>query len=135
MGLFDIGRAIFYYAVMNSAAREGTRLAVVQPDCNYKSNPGACSGGYLESYPLNCDHAASTANISVCSKIEFMLFDINELSSSAITINHGTAGSDDPFVSVEIAFLFEPITPGVSLIGNLTMHANSQMFKSPIALP
>lgn len=135
MGLFDIGRAIFYYAVMNTAAREGTRFAIVQPDCNYHSNPSDCSGGYVDAYPLTCDNAQSLANVSICNKIETMFFNINELSSSTITINHGTFGSDDPFISIDIAFLFEPITPGISLITDLTMHANSQMLKSPIAIP
>lgn len=135
MGLFDVGRAVFYYAVMNSAAREGTRFAIVQPDCDYKANPGDCSGGYLEAYPLNCAAAVSTANINICNKISDMLFNVNELSSSTITINQGITGVDAPFISVDIAFLFEPITPGLSLIANLNMHANSQMFRSPIALP
>ena len=32
MGLFDIGRAVFYYATLNTAVREGTRFAIVQSD-------------------------------------------------------------------------------------------------------
>jgi hypothetical protein len=135
MGLFDLGRAVFYYAVLNHAAREGSRYAVVQPYCHYRSDPGECEGGYLDAYPLNCEHAASTANINICSQIENMLFSINELSASTITINHGTSSSDDPVINVDIDFLFHPITPGLSMIANMTLHANSQMMMTPVALP
>ena len=51
MGLFDIGRAIFYYAILNTAVREGTRFAIVQPNCSYKSNPSACSGSSARLIP------------------------------------------------------------------------------------
>jgi len=135
MGLFDTGRAIFYYAMMNSAAREGTRLAIVQPDCDYRSNPDDCSGGYLDAYPLICENAQSSANIRICNRVEAMLFNINELSPSSITINHFTSNTDSPVISVEINYNFKPITPGIALIGDLTLNAHSQMLKSPIALP
>ena len=65
MGLFDIGRAVFYYSTLNTAVREGTRFAVVQSYCDYLSNPGDCSGANLDSYPLNCDNANSIANINI----------------------------------------------------------------------
>jgi len=135
MGLFDIGRAVFYYAVLNHAAREGSRYAVVQSYCHYRADPGECEGGYLDAYPLNCENAASAANVSICSQIEDMLFSINELSTSTITINHGTSSSDDPVIKVDIDFLFHPITPGLSLIADMTLHANSQMMMTPVAIP
>lgn len=135
MILFDVGRAIFYYAVINNAAREGTRLAVVQPDCDYRSNPGDCSGSYLDAYPLSCDNAQSTANANVCNRIEAMLFNIDEIAASSITISHFTSITNHPVISVEINFLFEPVTPGIALITNLNLNAHSQMLKSPIALP
>lgn len=135
LGLFDIGRAIFYYAVMNNAAREGSRFAVVQPDCDYHSNPGDCSGGYVDAYPLDCSNAGSAANVSICSQIEEMLFNINEISSSTITIDHGLSSTNDPIIIVDIDFSYEPITPGISLMTNITIHANSQMLMTPIALP
>ncbi len=136
MGLFDIGRAVFYYAVINTAAREGTRYAVVQPNCDYLSNPGDCDGYYLDSYPLNCVNAQSTANQNICDEIQAKLFDITELSNSTITINHSASGTDDAtIVSVDIDILFEPVTPGLSLMGDLQLHANSQMIMTPIAEP
>jgi len=124
MALFDIGRAVFYYAVINNAAREGTRYAIVQPNCEYLSDS------------LDCVDAQSAASQNICDEIRAKLFDITELSNSTITINHSVSGTDDAtIVSVDIDVLFEPITPGLSLMGDLQLHANSQMIMTPIAEP
>jgi hypothetical protein len=132
MGLFDIGRAVFYYAVINTAAREGTRYAIVQPSSDYLSKDGY----YLDSHPLNCVDAHSDANKNICNEVRRKLFNIAELSSSTITIDYYTAGTDGAtVVSIDINVLFEPVTPGLSLIGDLQLHANSQMIMTPIAEP
>jgi Flp pilus assembly protein TadG len=142
MGLFDIGRAVLYYSTLNTAAREGTRLAIVQPDCDYRSNPGACSGSYLETYPLNCASAVSTANVKVCDDIQSKFFGIGDLSTSTITINHPGSGTDDPRIAIDINYTFEPIMPVFTffievlhIMGNITIHVNSQMLMVPVALP
>ncbi len=135
MALFDIGRAVLYYSILNTAVREGTRYAIVQPKCDYKSNPSDCTGDYLDSYPLDCTNAQSAANINICNELTSKLFNVTELSDSTITINHVFSSTDDPIISVDINFLFEPITPGITLIGDLTMHVNSQMIMAPIAEP
>ena len=80
MGLFDIGRAIFYYSTLNTAVREGTRYAIVQPNCDYKKYPSTCSGEYLDSYPLDCNNAKSTANIDICNEIINKFYNIGKLS-------------------------------------------------------
>jgi hypothetical protein len=135
MGLFDLGRAIFYYSVLNTAVREGTRFAIVQSDCDYRVNTGSCDGGYWESYPLNCDDAVSVANTAICSEVRNKLFDINELSSSVITIDHLTTAGGDPVISIDINFLFEPITPGVAMMTNMNINVHSQMLRTAIAIP
>jgi len=135
MALFDIGRAVLYYSILNTAVREGTRYAIVQPKCDYKSNPGDCTGDYLDSYPLDCTAAQSTANINICNEVTNKLFNVSELSDSTITINHVFSSTDDPIISIDIDFLFAPITPGMTLIGDMTLHVNSQMIMSPIAEP
>ena len=135
MALFDIGRAVLYYSILNTAVCEGTRYAIVQPKCDYKSNPGDCTGDYLDSYPLDCTNAQSAANINICNEVTSKLFNVTELSDSTITINHVFSSTDDPIISVDIDFFFEPITPGITLIGDLTMHVNSQMIMAPIAEP
>jgi hypothetical protein len=136
MGLFDIGRAVVYYAILNTAVREGTRYAIVLPDCDYMSDPGSCSGGYLESYPLDCESASSTANVSICDEITNKLFNITDLlNNSTITITHKTINVDDMVIEIEIEYTYEPITPGAGLIGDFTMQVNSEMLKTPIAVP
>ena len=135
MGLFDIGRAVLYYSTLNTAVREGTRLAIIQPDCDYMSNPGACDGGYLETYPLDCASAASTANIKICDDIENKFFGIGDLSASTITIDHALSSTNDPEINIIIDYVFSPITPGIALLGDLTMQVNSHMLMTPIALP
>ena len=135
MGLFDIGRAVFYLSTLNTAVREGTRFAIVQPDCDYLSNPSTCEGEHLETYPLNCESAVSIANIKICDEIDNKFFTVGDLSTSTITINHTVSITEDPEINISIDYLFKPITPGVALMGDLTMHANSHMLMVPIAVP
>lgn len=135
MGLFDLGRAVFYYAILNTAVREGTRYAIVQSDCDYRVNTGSCDGGYWESYPLNCDDAVSVGNVNICNEVRSKLFNVNELSSSVITINHPATADGDPLISIEIDFLFEPLTPGIALFGDMNLHVQSQMLRTAVAIP
>ena len=136
MGLFDIGRAVIYYAILNTAVREGTRYAIVQPDCDYVADPGSCSGGYQDSYPLDCDSAASVANISTCSEIRDKLFNINDLIiNSTITITHKNVNVEDMVIEIQLEYSYEPITPGAGLIGDFNMQVHSEMLKTPIAVP
>lgn len=135
MGLFDIGRAVFYYSVLNTAVREGTRFAIVQPYCDYQANPIDCSGGSIDAYPLNCDYAASTANINICSTITNKFYNIGELDISTVTIDHAVSSTNDLMIIINIDFDFAPITPGLSLISDFTLRVNSQMLASPLAVP
>jgi len=135
MGLFDMGRAILYYAILNSAIREGTRYAIVQPRCDYRSDPVACNGIILDSYPLNCTNAQSFANQNICNEVTNKLFSITELSNITITIDHIPSSNDAPVISIDIDYLFEPVTPGLALIGDLALHVNSEMIMTPIAEP
>ncbi|MDY6867184.1 MAG: TadE family protein [Chloroflexota bacterium] len=135
MGLFDVGRGVFYFAVLNTAVREGTRFAIVQPACEYRSDPASCSGSYLDTYPLSCVDAQSTANIETCNHVMDRLFNITDLQSSNITIDHLVSGTDDLLVHIEITYNYEPITPGITLLGNVTLRANSQMLMTPAARP
>jgi hypothetical protein len=136
MGLFDMGLAIFFYSTLNTAVREGTRFAIVQPDCDYKLSPGTCSGVYVDSYPegegLNCINANSTANINICNEIVNIFFGIGGLSSSTIKIYHPDSGTPEPKINIGIEYTFNPITPG---IGDFTLHVESQMLMTPIAVP
>ncbi len=134
LALFDLGRAILYYSTLNTAVREGTRLAIVQPDCDYRSS---CTGGYLETYPLLCDDAVSPANISICNAVVDHFYNLPELTDGLIKIEH-IADVDDPRdqrIRISIDYLFEPITPGITLLGDIQLNVSSEMLMAPIAQP
>ena len=84
---------------------------------------------------MNCIDATSNANIAICGEIENKFFNVGTLANSTITITHSISSTDDPEISIGIDHLFRPITPGISLIGDLTMHVNSHMLMAPIAVP
>jgi len=134
IGLFEIGRVIFYYAVLNNAVREGTRYAVVQPGCDYTSDPSACTGGYISDEDLTiCSDASSEANKRVCDEIRNNYLFVEELSSSTITIEHTVNNTDDPVIHLRIEFNCEPSIPGLGLIGAIPIRVNSQMLMTPAA--
>lgn len=110
-GLFDLGRAIFAYSTLNTAAREGTRFAIVQPK--------------------------GTADSTIQARVLHYFFNVKDLyDNSTVTISHpGT--TDDPKIAVQIAYVFKPITPGMSQIfgsgGKLFIHVESVMRLAPVA--
>ena len=135
MGLFEIGRAVLYYSVLNTAVREGTRFAIVQPSRDYIDGAGNNEG---ENTTVSCDTAASTANLAICNEIQNKLFSIGELQNSTITIQHFDDGKTEPdefYVGIDITFDFAPITPGLGLIGAFPINVSSQMLKTPLSRP
>lgn len=128
MALFDIGRAVLYYGVLNTAVREGTRFAIVQrADDYYKEE--TCTLG-KDDCRLNCDNGNSFAIQRICQEITQKHFGISELSSSTIWITRDT---DAEIIRIEIEFPFNPITPGLNLIDSFVLRVNSQMLIAPIA--
>jgi Flp pilus assembly protein TadG len=108
--LFDLGRAVLYYSVLENAVREGTRYAMVQP-----------GGG-------------SDANIR--EQIQKYIYGMGDLGSDQINIQRLTDSKGKKAIKISINYGFQPILSGVmSAIGfsSLTIHANSQMYLSPVA--
>ena len=120
MALFDIGRAVLYYAALNTAAREGTRFAIVQPDSDFVGAFDCANTGL----PTTVDN--------ICTEVMSKLFNISDLDRSTITIEYSTQ-NDNEIVQIGIELAYEPITPGLGLIGDFTLSANSQMLLTPIA--
>lgn len=130
LGLFDLGRAVFFYATLNTAAREGTRYGIV-----------------LANATLHKEQLIET-------KVKEFLW-VKELSDKcaltgstckiAVTYFYPTPPdpySDDPYdptVTVSITYEFEAITPGISLIigngGKIPLEATSTMLLAPFAKP
>lgn len=125
MGLFDIGRAVLYYAVINTAVREGTRYAIVQPNSGYDS---------LGEKSFDCGSPPNATDLNICNEVKDKFFNIGDLGSSTITVNYSPQGNNT-LVQIGIELAYQPITPGLGLIGDFTMNANSQMLMTPLARP
>lgn len=137
-GLFEFGRFVLFYSVLNTAVREGTRYAIVQPACDFTSNPANCqtnpsSYSYLSGTFTSgcCCSSTSEANVRICEAIEDKYFNLGGLSSSEITITF--TGTDDPKVNIRIEHDYDPLLPGLGLIGNIQIAVESNMLLSPVA--
>jgi hypothetical protein len=124
MALFDIGRAVLYYAVLNNAAREGTRYAVVQEYAPYTSGTA-----------YNCADAIPAVYGSICQEVRDGFAGISDLQRSTIIITHSENTNEDPILKIVVTLGFQPITPGLNLIGDFTLAADSQMLMTPKAMP
>ena len=122
MGLFDIGRAVLYYAAINTAAREGTRFAIMQPVTDGDRN-------------FDCENPQTLTDADICTEVRSKFFNIGDLEQSLITITYSPKYDNDTLVQIGIDLAYEPITPGLGLIGDFTLNANSQMLMTPLARP
>jgi hypothetical protein len=137
MGLFDVGRYVFYYAVLNTAVREGTRQAIVQPLADY--NKSGTTGNYLidatidvpqvdEEIPLsNCSAGDSDAHDFICSEVKDKTFNLPTISDAIMTITHGRNDNDMPTINILLEVTYRPITPGLGLMGVTNISVDSQM--------
>jgi Flp pilus assembly protein TadG len=109
-GLFDLGRAVFAYATMNNAAREGTRYAIVR----LKTTPDEAIQDNVRTYFYNVQ---------------------DFLDNTVIDINR-VGDEDNPKINIHITYTFAPITPGLShVLGEgktLSIEAESEMYIAPI---
>jgi Flp pilus assembly protein TadG len=127
MGLFDVGRFVFFYSVLNNAVREGTRTGIVQTFPDY--------------YTVTCDSASSTGDLAICTAIEGKFFDIGTLSDSTITITRDDNAYTfeeteyySPTIEIVLQYNYQPITPGLGLISDFAITVDSTMLLAPIAL-
>ena len=156
-GLFDFGRAIIYFAILNTAVREGTRTAIVQNWTAYELDPAFSTTGTIllgEDYfypteeidlsqPSPCAVRASDANEIICASVTSRLF-VGELLNSTLTItpvdidpnnNNEIDRDEDPKINLTIEFLFEPITPLLEpIVGTIPINVESQMLLTPNAI-
>lgn len=109
-GLFDLGRAVFAYATMNNAAREGTRNAIVRP----KTTPIEEIQGQVSSY----------------------FYDVQDFIDHTVIDVNRVGDEDNPKINIHLTYTFAPITPGLShLLGEgttLSIEAESEMYIAPI---
>lgn len=111
-GLFDLGRAIFAYSALNTAAREGTRYAIVQPK--------------------------STLEADIAAKVKSYYFGVKDLyDNSMVSVTRPFGTAEDPKVKIQISYTFNPITPGMKQILGagkaLLINVESIMRLAPVA--
>lgn len=124
-GLFDLGRAVLFMSTLNTAVRESTRWAIVQPMntsinavCKYVREKEfglqALAGVVDETTPDYCNPTGGA-------KIEpFFNYD-----------------TPDSTITITATYIFVPITPGMKqLLGGgigIPLKARSSMLLAPIA--
>jgi hypothetical protein len=107
--VFDLSRAMVDYAILNTAVREGTRYAVVNP------------------------------NGDICGKVQSYLFNAMVLNctNNIIISKPPPIGSDGQKIRIQISYNYTPLTPGWQLLlgtaKNLTINVQSEMFLTPNA--
>lgn len=107
MGIFDMGRAVFAYTSIANAAREGTRLGIVNQ-----------STGKITARANQMAAAADKSAAAVAIQIS--------QANSAPTANDCSPVQVGCNVRVEYKTVFKAITPIVgALVGNITLKAES----------
>jgi Flp pilus assembly protein TadG len=103
MGIFDLGRAVYYYNVISASAREAARQAIVHTDDCSTADPSIISS--VVATAAGTPLTTSNVQIASCPRI------------------YG-----DP-LTVTITLDFVPITPLIGRFGGsaFTMHAQSTM--------
>jgi len=110
-GLFDLGRAVVFSSSLNTAVREGTRWAIVQPK------------------GITID--------AVASHVREYYFGIKDLADNSVITPEFCYTCTDPTITISITYTFVPITPGMKeLLGSgvgIPLEVKSTMLLSPVA--
>lgn len=116
MGLFDFGRAIFYYNSVSEAARNGVRVAIVnqtQADiCQVAAERASGLG-----LPTTCAPNANAVGVWVTST--------SGVGGSCTSL---TPGGSPCFQTVQVTAQFRAITPIISsILGQITVRSDSRL--------
>lgn len=109
MGIFDLGRVIYYNFVLNNTVHEAARAAII------------CGGVST----TNCSTTDATAKSNAVATTVGVPITTSDISISPSSRAHGST------VTVTATTSFTPITPFIARIiggsGSITMNARSQM--------
>lgn len=97
MGIFDLGRVVYYYSALTNVAREGARRAVIDPDDLTSIRGAVC-------------------HLSVG-------LDLGCPTPSAETLDVALIGDD--YVQVSLSYKFSPVTPVIGVF--LDLDENNQI--------
>lgn len=115
--LFEAAMLIYSYSVINIAAREGVRYAVVHGSDNTN-----CSGP-----STGCGDAAAANVVAVVQKYAALTF--HDTSAMKITVNYPDATQSDPLslVTVTVVYTYVPYVSLVSMAGSLTATSQGRI--------
>ena len=98
MGIFDLGRVVFYYSALTNVAREGARYGAVHPDDPDGINTAVCR--LSVGLDLDCPNPpAETLSVA--------------------TVNN------DKYIQVRLTYKFSPVTPVIGVF--LDLDENNQI--------
>ena len=104
VGLFDLGRAVFYFSSLSNAVREAARTGIVKE-----------YGGYVDDADFESQ---------ITDKVIEFGFGLNSLNSEDISVQvtEVSEGSEffEEYIEVTGKYCYEPITPGIISIINST---------------
>ncbi|HEX4128643.1 MAG TPA: TadE/TadG family type IV pilus assembly protein [Pirellulales bacterium] len=111
--LFDFGRVIMLRQIMENAAREGARLAVVNTSNLQTSDIQSCVTSYLAGQSLN--------------GLTISVYEAN--TTTGANIGAWTNAGLTNCIAVELTATYTPMTPTFSMLpSNLPMHAKAMMY-------
>ena len=104
VGLFDLGRAVFYYSSLSNAVREAARTGIVKE-----------YGGYVNDADFESQ---------ITDKVIEYGFGLNSIGADDISVQVAeiSEGSEyfEEYIEVTGRYCYEPITPGIISIINTT---------------
>jgi len=116
LGFLDLGRAVYYYAALSNAVREGTRYAIVSKDALEQINP-------IDSAQKTCaqqkTQQIASHDLDIWNQIEDYLFDIADtVNYTDLDLCVDISVTDNKYneVAVDATYCFTPVTPGIAQI-------------------
>jgi len=117
MGIFEYARFLFTWQMMNNAAREGARYAVV----NLTTETTAGVQTYVDGYLMG-QGAAQLASYSKTSNIAVYKADATTGGNTGLTWTNATWGDG---VGVSLSGTYRPFTPGLLyLTGSISLQSS-----------
>jgi Flp pilus assembly protein TadG len=111
LGIFDLGRAVFYQHMLTGAAREGARLGVVA----------------TRTADEICARAGATVRLPGATEVTRC----GVAGALTVTVSQrGTPGAASEPVAVSLSYVFSPVTPlvGAAVGERIVLSASSTMY-------
>jgi len=118
LGFVDLGRAVYYYAALGNAVREGARFASVQRHLDT-----------TDGTPQDDDTIAKVTGYSVAVPIQSTNVEVDRVKYDETT-NTYLDDLDGLYVIVTASFTFDPVIP---FLNPITLSSESTMLLAPYA--